>query len=154
MALTGAERTAYLQDIVAAADAVLAVVDATAVACHVAAKSPGEGAAAAAASKVMDERKAALIEALEAKAWALLDLHPEANGKGSADGASSSAVGKAGAGEAGDVPPPQVDVFEEVFAELRRWVDTTSAAYALLAAKREARRGRYACAIKVRGRRG
>lgn len=132
VALSGDDRTARLPAIVAAADAVLAVVDATAVACHVAAKSPAEGRAAAAVNKAMDEQKSALIEALEAKAWALLDMHPEAPG--------AEQQGQGG------------DAFEEVFGELRRWVDTGSAPYALLAAKREARRGRCACAIKVRAR--
>lgn len=65
-----------------AADTILSVIDTTVLACYLVSKAPEEGPGAAAVKKRMDEQKGALIEALDAKARALLDLHPEGPVKG------------------------------------------------------------------------
>lgn len=65
-----------VQEIVAAADAVVAAMDVPALATYIAQKSPEEGPGAAKRKKEMDERKAALVEALEKKATALLETQP------------------------------------------------------------------------------
>lgn len=60
----------------AAADAVVAAIDVPALATYLAQKSPEEGPGAAKRKKEMDEQKAALVEALEKKATALLEIQP------------------------------------------------------------------------------
>ena len=65
-----------MQDIVEAADAVIAVVDQTALAKHVARKTPEEGPGAKERKKQAEEQKTALVDALKEKASALLELHP------------------------------------------------------------------------------
>jgi hypothetical protein len=55
--------------------------------------------------------------------------------------------GEAQAAAASDPAPPE-DAFEAAFAELQKWVDTAEEKYALLHAKRLARRGRLAAALK------
>ena len=67
-----------VQEVVEAADAVIAAVDETALAKHLARKTPEEGPGAAARKKEAEEQKAALLDALEKKASALLELHPTA----------------------------------------------------------------------------
>ena len=52
---------------------------------------------------------------------------------------------------------PDADAFEAAFFELQKWVDTAEEKYALLHAKRLARKGRLAAAVKCalsRGRPG
>lgn len=61
---------------VTAADEVIAAVDTTALAKHLARKTPEEGPGAAARKKEAEEQKTALIDALEKRASALLELHP------------------------------------------------------------------------------
>ena len=63
---------------VEAADAVIAAIDETALAKHLARKTPEEGPGAAARKKEAEDQKAALLDALEKKANALLELHPTA----------------------------------------------------------------------------
>lgn len=119
--------------IVAAADAVLAAVDATELAVHVAQKCPEEGAGAAARAKEMEERRAAVVEALAAKCAALLDLEEEE--------AAGPGGGGEGAAEGG---------FDAAFAELRRWADPAAEGkHAVLLARREARAGRVAGAVRA-----
>lgn len=62
----------------AAADEVIAAIDTTALAKHLARKTPEEGPGAAARKKEAEEQKTALLDALEKKANALLELHPTA----------------------------------------------------------------------------
>lgn len=64
------------QGVVAVADAVIAAIDRTALATYLARKTPEEGPGSAARKKEAEEQKAALLEALEKKASALLELHP------------------------------------------------------------------------------
>lgn len=73
-----------LQDIIRAADAVIAAVDQTALARHVARKTPEEGPGAKDRKRQADEQKAALVDALEKKASALLEMHPAEAGDASA----------------------------------------------------------------------
>lgn len=63
---------------VAAADEVIAAIDTTALAKHLARKTPEEGPGAAARKKEAEEQKSALVDALEKKAHALLELQPTA----------------------------------------------------------------------------
>lgn len=74
----------------------------------------------------MDERKAAVIDALAAKCQALMDLEAAQN-------------------LASDVSP-----FDTTFEELRKWVDPAAeSAHALLLSKKEVRAGRLAAAYKA-----
>ena len=66
----------WLQDIVKAADAVVAAIDQTALARHVARETPEEGPGAKERKRQADEQKAALVDALEKKASALLEMQP------------------------------------------------------------------------------
>lgn len=49
---------------------------------------------------------------------------------------------------AAEAPQSAQEKLEEVFRELRKWVDVSEAQYATLVAKREASSSRYATAIK------
>lgn len=62
----------------AAADEVIAAIDTTALAKHLARKTPEEGPGAATKKKEAEEQKTALLDALEKKASALLELYPTA----------------------------------------------------------------------------
>jgi len=124
------KRRSKLPEIVIAADAVVAAIDTTALACFLAQKCPEEGEGAEKKKKEMSEQKSALVEALEKKLTALLDM-----GEASGDQECSTAP------EDGDV--------EKAFRELRKWVDTTEVAYAQLHARYEARAGRYGEAVKA-----
>ena len=44
----------------------------------------------------------------------------------------------------------ETDMFEETYAELRKWADVNSPKYLLLTVKREKRAGRLGSALKVR----
>ncbi len=80
-----------VQDIVEAADAVIAAVDQTALAKHVARKTPEEGPGAKERKKEAEELKAALVDALKEKASALLEMHPEQSRAAEPDAASAGA---------------------------------------------------------------
>ena len=62
----------------AAAEEVIAAIDTTALAKHLARKTPEEGPGAAARKKEAEEQKTALLDALEKKAKAQLELQPTA----------------------------------------------------------------------------
>ena len=81
-----------MQEIIAAAEAVIAAVDQTALAKHLARKTPEEGPGAAERKKRADEQKGALVEALEKKASALLELNPTAPGDAPAESPDASYV--------------------------------------------------------------
>lgn len=116
------------QGIVDAADAVLTAIDLTELAVFLAQKCPEEGTGAEKRKKEMEEKKAAVVEALGAKCAALLELE-----KGGAEG---------------DAPQPSA--FDAAFAELRKWADPAADAQrAVLLAKREMRSGRLAGALKA-----
>lgn len=71
----------------------------------------------------MDERKAALIDALAAKCGALLELATAEAGAGAEGGATAGdAVAPAPAAAA----PSSAAAFESAFKELRKWVDTAA----------------------------
>ncbi len=74
----GLSAVSHEQEVVEAADAVIAAIDETALAKLLARKTPEEGPGAAARKKEAEEQKAALLDALEKKASALLELHPTA----------------------------------------------------------------------------
>ncbi|GAB4814120.1 hypothetical protein N2152v2_001166 [Parachlorella kessleri] len=124
---------AALEGIIQAADDVIVAIDQVALAVYLAQKCPEEGPEAAKRKKEMDERKAALVDALAAKCRALLDAEHNAAADTAADGAAATE-----------------DTFEDTFRELRKWVDTSAdAAHAVLHAQREARAGRLAGAVKA-----
>lgn len=114
--------------VLTAADEVLQAIDATELAVYIARKCPEEGEDGAKRKKEMEERKSAVIEALSAKCTALLDIE-EKKFSSTQDGS----------------------LFDDAFAELRRWVDpaASDAAHALLLSRRERRCGRYAMALKA-----
>ncbi|CAL8469996.1 g9538 [Coccomyxa elongata] len=128
------------EEVVAAADEVIAAIDTTALAKHLARKTPEEGPGAAAKKKEAEEQKTALLDALEKKANALLELQPTAPEK------TTSAAGPEEQASASEVP---ADSFEAAILELQTWADTTEETYALLHAKRLARKGRFAGALKA-----
>lgn len=82
---------------------------------------------AAKRKKEMNDQKSALIEALEKRLTALLDLEESSGGE------EGETKGEGATGE---------DEVGTTFAELRKWVDTTEVAYAQLHARHEARAGR------------
>ena len=79
-----------VQDIVKAADAVIAAVDETALAKHLARKTPEEGPGAKQRKKQAEEQKNALVDALEKKASALLKMHPAPPGDAEAEASPDS----------------------------------------------------------------
>ena len=78
------------QDIVKAADAVIAAVDETALAKRLARKTPEEGPGAKQRKKQAEEQKNALVDALEKKASALLKMHPAPPGDAEAEASPDS----------------------------------------------------------------
>jgi tripeptidyl-peptidase II len=142
-----------LPRIVAAADAVLSAIDTTELAVYVARKTPEEGAGAAARKKEMDEKKAAVIEALAAKCSALMDLQdgvvPCAN-TAAPSVASSASPEEASEPQSNPPPSKSSDEIEAAYEELRKWIDLVSdPAHAGLASRREERAGRLAGALKA-----
>jgi len=154
-------KAAALEHVVEAADEIIGAIDTAAVAEHVARKCHDEdGAEAAAAKKAMDEKKAALVEALAAKCTALLDLEEASPGgtascgeTGTAAAPAAEPADEAEGGEekpAPDNAPAAADRFLAAFTELRRWVDTASdSKHMLLHSRSEARSGRLAGALKA-----
>ncbi len=136
----------------AAADELLAAVDATALAVHLARAAPEEGPGAARRKREFDEQRGAVVEARAARAAALLDLGELEAAEKAAAGAGAGAGAASGAPAAAASPstPAEGDAVEAAFAELRRWVDPAAdAAHAALAARREARAGRPALALRA-----
>ncbi|GIL53884.1 hypothetical protein Vafri_9378 [Volvox africanus] len=158
-----------------AAQAVVAAVDKGALAAFLGVKAGEDTPEYRKAKKEMDERKAALVEALSRHVAALLDAEelraaaeeeeeklekPETattDGNGTATNAADD-DGDAGAGAntaaAAEAPKPPAsandELVGELMQELRKWADTSSeSAHLLLHAKVEARGGRYAAAIKA-----
>lgn len=114
-----------LNSMLQAADRVLNSIDATELAVFLARKCPEEGEHAAERKKDMDDRKSAIIEALVAKCHALLELDEQRK-------------------------LDQPTVVDETFQALQKWVDPAGeAAYAVLAAKYESRRGHHALALRA-----
>ncbi len=126
-------RKERLPEVVKAADAVLAKIDTQELAKHYGTNIDPENAKAVAVRKRMDAIKAVLAETLYRKGRALgymelpdvLAKHPIADQK------THNAA------------------FEANFAELRKWVDTTSRQFFLLHVRRERRHGRFAAALKL-----
>jgi hypothetical protein len=77
----------------------------------------------------MDERKAALVEALAAKCAALLELHQLEEAAAPAPAAPAADAAAAPQEEAAEPLPselPTQAAFEAAFSELRKWVDTAA----------------------------
>lgn len=130
----GKQREDDLEAVVAAADAVIAAIDQDALAAHYGVKLDPDDKQAAKVRKEMDERKAALIEALHRKAKALFDIavrtHPDGRPESDADAAAD-------------------ERFDEAFAALEKWVDTNEDDYLMLHIDRAARRGRLGEALEL-----
>ncbi|CAK0779170.1 hypothetical protein CVIRNUC_004710 [Coccomyxa viridis] len=135
--LPAEKQNEHLQDIVRAADAVIAAVDETALAKHLARKTPEEGPGTKQRKKQAEEQKSALVDALEKKASALLKMHPAPPGDAEAETSQDSQA------------PTEDDAFVEAFKELQAWADTTEEKHALLHAKYLSRQGRHASALKA-----
>jgi tripeptidyl-peptidase-2 len=126
-------RKEQLDDIVAAADAVLKQIDAAALARHYGTNVNRDDPKAVAERKKMDRLKAILTDTLYRKGRAIgyrelpevLAKHPIKD---------KAAQDKA---------------FSSNFAELEKWVDTTDAKYVLLRVRRDRRRGHFGQAVKL-----
>eukprot|EP00798_Chlamydomonas_sp_ICE-L_P009787 gene9786-7671_t len=137
---------AGLTAVIEAADAVVSAIDAKELACHLAMKCTEESPEAQRVKKEMDDKKTALVDALQCKCTALLDLQ-ELEAKGCVTGTIQAAATSHDTKAAVDVKP---DAFQSTFTELRKWVDTaTDNGSALLHAKAEARAQRLTNAIKA-----
>jgi len=130
----GADREESLAAVVAAADAVIAQVDQERLAAHYGVKLDAEDKEGAEVRKEMDKQKDALVDALHRKGKALFDMLED---KPAGERAETDAE------ETGDA------AFEEAFAELGKWVDTTDADYLDLHIEREQRQGRLGEAVRL-----
>jgi tripeptidyl-peptidase-2 len=130
---TEAERENRLDRIVAAAEAVVAHIDAGKLAAHFGSRVDADDPKAVAERAKMTAQRDTLVDALYRKGRALgyMDL-PEVREKRPIK--DKAAHDKA---------------FEDTFAELRRWVDTTEAGHYLLHARRERRIGRPGRALEA-----
>ena len=123
----GKKRGDDLEAVVAAADRVIAQIDQEKLAAHYGVKLDPDDKAGAKIRKEMDLEKAALLEALHRKAKALFEL------------AAKTAAADASASEP----------FEQAFAELEKWADTTTGDYLMLHIDRQVRRGQPGEALKL-----
>ncbi len=126
----GKQREKNLEAVVAAADKIIAAIDREALAAHYGVNLDPDDKAAAKARKEMDKRKSALVDALHARAKALLDL-----------------AGKEAAGS--DARRSADATAEAAFGDLAKWVDTTEADYLPLHIDRLARIGKPGEALKL-----
>ncbi len=129
----GKQREDDLAAVVAAADQVLAQIDREKLAAHFGLKLDPDDQAAQRTRQEMEKQRDALVEALRRKARALLDRERLAP--------VTQPVG---------LPPDAAaDAFEETFAELARWVDTTTGDYLPLHIDRLRRLGQQGAALKL-----
>lgn len=152
---------AGLAAVVGAADDVIDAIDTGALAAWLGVKAGEDTPEYRKAKKEMDERKAALVEALATKAAALLQAEEIAAADSSKDqgkpetaeeGAEGSTAAAAPAADK-EAPADKAaggDAFAQCMQELRKWVDTSAEnAHLLLHAKAEARAKRYTSALKA-----
>jgi tripeptidyl-peptidase-2 len=128
----GEDREEHLPEVVAAADAIIAEIDQEALAAHYGRKLDEDDKDAKKVRKEMDEKKAALVEALHRKAKALFDMSGAEAGRPVTDAAAD-----------------ERKAFEAAFAELEKWVDTTDEAYLDLHIDRAIARGELGEALKL-----
>lgn len=147
-------RAERLPAVVAAAEAVVKEVDQTALALHFGTKVDEADPAQVKARAEMEEKKAALADALARKARALIDLQAAAaaggEGKGQGQGKDGGSVVELGEEKAEAVAPSKGD--EEVAAvlkELGKWDTLDKDAYARLVLERDARKGRWGLVVKA-----
>jgi len=134
MRADGQDRDKNLPVVVAAADRVIAQIDTAKLAAHYGVKLDPDDEAAAKVRAELDRQKAALTEALSRKARALLDQALQA---------------RPTTARADITTKPADEPFEQAFAELAKWVDTTADDYLLLHIDRERYYGRLGEALKL-----
>jgi tripeptidyl-peptidase-2 len=127
------KREERLDRIVAAADAVIARIDAAKLAAHLGVKTNPDDAQAAAEHEKMTKQRDTLVDALYRKGRALgyMELPEVLEKRPLKDKAAHDKA------------------FEATFADLRKWVDTTEASYYLLHIRRERRLGRPGKALEL-----
>ncbi len=129
----GPRRADDLAAVIAAADRLLAEIDREKLAAHFGLKLDPDDEAAQQTRREMEKQRDALVEALRRKARALLDREPFTP-------ATQPVV---------PPPDPAEDPFEQTFAELARWVDTTAGDYLALHIDRLRRLGQQGAALKL-----
>ncbi|GAX82749.1 hypothetical protein CEUSTIGMA_g10175.t1 [Chlamydomonas eustigma] len=166
---------AGLTAVILASDEVISSVDKQEIACVLAIKCPEDTPEAKKAKKDNEERRSALVDALQRKCIALLELEQvsmapvddsppvdmpaiavdanEDKQQGLADGSlvggSDATAGTAGI-HAHVVQQGKEDEFKVAFTQLREWVDTaTDVQYALLHAKAELKAKRFVCSLQA-----
>lgn len=158
----GKQRRDDLGAVVAAADRVIAQIDQEALAAHYGVKLDPDDKAGAKVRKEMDKQKTVLTDALHRKAKALFDLAAKSRAEGQPEplthdagnaqartgpaAARSRAVGRQ---EETDDEAAGDDAFEQAYAQLQKWVDTTSGEYLTLHIEREKRHDRLGQALKL-----
>lgn len=156
----GGGRAERLPAIMAAAEAVVAQVDQTALALHFGTKVDEGDPAQVKARGEMEEKKAALADALARKARALIDLKGDSaqggKGKQEKEAGSSSVVEvgeeKAEATGTSTATAATGGADDEVAAtlkELGKWDTLDKDAYARLVLERDARKGRWGLVLKL-----
>ncbi|KAG6541056.1 hypothetical protein Mapa_017543 [Marchantia paleacea] len=154
--------------VIQAADDVISLIDTDALAKYFGMKNDTEDSDAAQMKKEMETQRDALADALYKKGLAYIEIEEQApetttstkpeekipesteselslmgEGEPPNIGTKSVTADKAGSGD------EKLDIFEENYKELRKWVDTASSKFALLTVKREDRAGRQGIAIKA-----
>ena len=137
--LDDADRKERLPKVVKAADAIIAKIDTKKMAAHYGVRLDTANKAAKKARQTIDKQKALLVDALyrKARAVAFMDLPPKPEDKGK---------------KRPKHPAKKADrdkLFEATYAELAKWVDLTSAKYALLPIRRYRRQARLSEALKL-----
>ncbi len=130
---TDSERTKRLDDIVAAADHVIATIDKNALAQTLGTRAMEGDQASQQERRRAESQRDVLADALHRKARALLLMElPEVMAERPIE-----------------APEAHGDAIEATFRELARWVDVTSRPYVLLAAQREQRRENWGAALEL-----
>lgn len=126
-------RKTRLPDVVKAADAILDRIDVDKLALHFGRRVDPDDAAAVRLRKKMEKQRDLLVDTLYRKGRAIgyMEL-PEVLAKHPITDVKSHDT-----------------AFEDNFAELQKWVDTTDAKYVLLHVRRERRKGRFGTALKL-----
>ncbi len=147
-------RKEHLAEVVAAADAVVGLVDTQALALHFGVKVDENDPKAVKLRGEMEEKKTALADALARKARALIDLRSEAEGEdGSSVKTSPSSVVEVGE-EAAEKDKKAKEEEEKdevalVLAELLKWDNLEQDKYSRLVLERDARKGRWGLVLKL-----
>ena len=130
-----------LPAVVAAADAVIAMIDATELALHFGTNTDADDVDAVKVQKEFEAKKKALIDALARKARAAGQLTPGGGGEGSGGGAAAAAAAEEGAGDAGD--------FTAALKALKKWDKVDHTSHPKLSVEADAREDRHGHVLKA-----